>query len=314
MATKPQMALKAGTVRGKPIFGIRKMPFVRSLSILLKPLFRRFIAGTELSEALDIVERLSKQGFMTTVDHLSSETTSRNESLKSTEQYVVMLRALKERKLEKNVSLKLSRIGLLVDKEFCLENLERIVEKADSTGGFLCIDTQLYKNADDTLDLVKRIKTSRRMPVGIVLRAVFKRTADDIVSLLNKEITIRLCKGFCREKQEIAYRKSSEVKRQFLADAKRLLTSNSYHAIATHDDDLIEELISFSKKQNISRDRFEFQMFLGIRPSLQKKLLKEGFKVRIYVPFGRSWFPYIVRRMRGGRESSWFFVKNLFRK
>ena len=290
------------------------MNLVTILSILLQPLSKRFIAGTTLSEALKVVDDLSKKGFLTTLDHLSAEATKKNESLNATEHYMVMLKALEERNLEKNVSLKLSRIGLLVDKELCLKNLERIVEKADTTGGFLCVDTEGLKNTDDTLDLVKRIKTSRRMPIGIVLRAVFKRTADDIVNLLNKEITIRLCKGFCRKELKSAYKRNADIKKEFLADAKRLLTSNSYHGISTHDEDLINELISFTKKHNIDKNGFEFQMFLGIRPSLHNRLLKEGFRVRIYIPFGRLWLPYILRRMRGGRESSWFFIKNLFRK
>lgn len=282
------------------------------LSKLLGPFARRFIAGTSLSEALDFTANLKSQGFYTSVDHLGESVTSAEEAAIAAEQYLIILKALKERNLDKNVSLKLTQMGLEIDEGLCQKNLERIVLAAGEAGGFVRVDMEGSFVTQKTLDIVLRIKQNRATPVGTVLQAMLKRTPADLVKLLERDVTIRLCKGAYREPKEIAYQDMRDIRRQYLALAKRLITSGSYHGIATHDEHLINEIISFARSQKISPDTFEFQMLLGIKRSLQKKIVADGWCLRIYVPFGRAWLPYTWRRLRERKENVWFVVKSLF--
>lgn len=309
MATRLQtIGGRAMTLNGKKISNLK---FGSFLSTILAPFAKRFIAGVTLSEALAVVERLSKRGFLTTLDHLGEDVANETEAKVAAEQYVIMLRALKERGLERNVSLKLSQMGLAIDPEFCFKNLERIVACAEATGGFIRVDMEGSDTTSKTLDIVRRAKRMRNTPVGAVLQAMLKRTPDDIVDLLEGNVTIRLCKGAYKEPADIAFKRMSDIRREFASDAKRLLTSGLYHGIATHDEKLIEEIKAFALKNGIRRDQFEFQMLLGIRPALQRRLVAEGWRLRVYVPFGRAWLPYTLRRLREKKENMWFFVSSL---
>lgn len=289
------------------------MKFGSLLSVMLAPFARRFIAGVTLSEALTVVERLVKKGFLTTLDHLGEDVTNETEARVAAEQYVIMLRSLRERGLERNVSLKLSQMGLAIDPEFCLKNLERIVGCAEETGGFVRVDMEGSDTTSKTLEIVRRAKKMRNTPVGAVLQAMLRRTPDDIVCLLESNVTMRLCKGAYKEPSNISFKKMRDIRHEFAADAKRLLTSGLYHGIATHDEKLIDEIKAFAIKNGIRRDQFEFQMLLGIRPALQRRLVADGWRLRLYVPFGRSWLPYTLRRLREKKENMWFFVSSLFK-
>jgi proline dehydrogenase len=300
------MATKTGSV------GKKKVKFGSLLSVALAPFARRFIAGITLSEALAYVERLSKQGFLFTLDHLGEDVESEGEAKNAAEHYVVMLRALNERHLERNVSLKLSQMGLSTDKGFCQRNLEMIVDAAHALGGFVRVDMEGSPTTDDTLDIVKAVKKNRAVPVGTVVQAMLKRTPDDVLSLLERDITIRLCKGAYKEPREIAHQRMPEIRAAFISMAKRLLTSGLYHGIATHDETIINAIKEFVRENRIEKGSFEFQMLLGIRPKLQKRLVSEGYRLRIYVPFGRSWLPYTLRRIRERKENLWFAIKGFF--
>lgn len=282
------------------------------LSRLLAPFARRFIAGTTLAEALDTAARLKSQGFSTTLDHLGEGVTSLSEATISAEQYVVMLRALAERNLDRNVSLKLTQMGLAIDPGACLENVSRIIATAEALHGFVRIDMEGSDVTQQTLDLVGKLKKHRGTPTGAVLQAMLKRTPMDMMGLLEKGITVRLCKGAYKEPPDIAYQEMIEIRHQYAALAKRLLTSDGYHGIATHDPALIEEIKAFARTQRIDPSRFEFQMLLGIRPKLQRQIVAEGWRLRIYVPFGKHWLPYTWRRIRERKENLWFIVKSLF--
>lgn len=282
------------------------------LSTLLFPFAKRFIAGTTLSEALAVVSRLKSEGFLTTLDHLGEDVANVVESSASAEQYVVMLKALKERGCDRNVSLKLTQIGLRVDRGLCAKNLGRIVECAEEMGGFVRVDMEGSDMTDITLDIVSGVKKNRATPVGCVLQAMLRRTPADLVTAIERDTTVRLCKGAYKELAAIAYHNMRDIKRQYVSLAKRLITSNLYHGIATHDKTIIKEIAAFARENKISPENFEFQMLFGIKPKLQKKILAEGFKIRIYVPFGRAWLPYTWRRMRERKENLWFVVKNLF--
>jgi proline dehydrogenase len=286
--------------------------FGSALSVLLAPFARRFIAGTTLSEALAKLADLKSKGFLTSLDHLGESVTNASEARIDAEQYIVILRALRDRGLERNVSVKLTQLGLAIDPALCAENLAKIVAAAEEVGGFVRVDMEGSDYTQATLDQVFNVKHNRATPVGAVLQVMLRRTPDDVLALIGREITIRLCKGAYKERPAVALQGMREIRRQFSALAKRLLTSGGYHAIATHDVALVEEIAAFAKAQGIAPDRFEFQMLLGIRPSLQRRLLAEGWRVRIYTPFGRAWVPYTWRRMRERKENLWFIIKGLF--
>lgn len=279
---------------------------------LLTFLAKRFIAGQTLHEALDVVEYFNRRGFMTTLDYLGEDVTKREEAEAATEQYIVILKALKKRGLDRNISIKLTQIGLAIDPELCKRNLTRLVSEAATIEGFVRVDIEGSAHTAATFDVIKAVKTSAA-PLGAAVQAMLKRTPDDLTGLLERDIPIRLCKGAYKEPASISYQKRAMVDRQYLALMKRLLTAETYNAIATHDADLIDATKAFAKNNRISRDSFEFQMLMGIRPSLQRRLIADGWRLRIYIPFGRHWLPYIIRRLRERKENVWFVLKNLLR-
>jgi proline dehydrogenase len=281
-------------------------------STLLAPFSRRFIAGVSLVETLDVLMKLKSQGFNTTLDHLGENVTSMALAKKATEQYLVILRGLKEKHLDCNISVKLTQLGLDFDKDLCAENLGRIVRSAEEMHGFVRVDMEGSDKIADTLEIVRKLKRNRAVPLGATLQAMLFRTPEDMVDLVQREIPLRLCKGAYKEPPEIAYTDMRMIRKQFVSQAKRLLTSGLYCGIATHDVMLINEIAKFAKSQNIGPDRFEFQLLLGIRTRLTRKILADGWRVRIYVPFGRMWLPYTLRRLRERKENVWFVIKNLF--
>ena len=284
------------------------------LSTLLAPFARRFIAGVTLADALDAVAKLKSKGFLITLDHLGESVENAAEAKVAAEQYVIMLRALKERNLDRNVSLKLTQMGLGVDPELCFTNVSKIVAEAEAIGGFVRVDMEGSDVTQTTLDIVKRLKRTRGTPVGTVLQAMLKRTPGDVVDMVERDVTVRLCKGAYKEPAEVAYQTMPEIRHQYAALAKRLLTSGGYHGIASHDETLIREIIGFARNQGISPDQFEFQMLLGIRPSFQRRIVAEGWRLRLYVPFGKDWLPYTWRRIREKKENFWFVVKSMFQR
>jgi proline dehydrogenase len=282
------------------------------LSAIVAPFAKRFVAGTTLPDALKAVERIEGMGFHTTLDYLGESVTSREKALEATEKYTLILKALKERGLETFVSIKLTQLGLDIDREFCLQNLSRIVGVAEEMKGFVRVDMEGSGETQATLDAIRAVRTNRSIPLGAVLQAMLTRTPEDMVDLMQREIPIRLCKGAYKEPADIALQDTSEIQQQFLSLAKRLLVSGHYHAIATHDPWLIDRIKAFAQKQGIEPSRFEFQMLLGIRRRLQRRIKDEGYTVRIYVPFGHAWLPYMWRRLRERKENMVFFVKHLF--
>lgn len=284
------------------------------LSKLLAPFAKRFIAGTTLAEALDKLSKLKIGGFGTTLDHLGESVANAAEAKHAADEYCVMLRALKEKNLDRNVSLKLTQMGLAISEDFCLENLSRIVKTAEDVGGFVRVDMEGSDVTQKTIDIVGKMKKTRATPIGCVLQAMLKRTPTDLVGMLENNITLRLCKGAYKEPGEIAYGDMRNIRHQYLALSKRLLTSGMYHGIATHDEWLVRQVMQFARGQKISPDKFEFQMLLGIRPKFQKWILSEGFRLRIYVPFGNAWLPYTWRRIRERKENLWFVVKSVFQR
>ncbi|MBI4212641.1 MAG: proline dehydrogenase family protein [Deltaproteobacteria bacterium] len=293
------------------------MPIGAKLHHRLQPLFfpfaKRFIAGATLLEALDVVRRLNTQGFLTTLDFLGENITTDAEAHEATEQNLSILQALAEQKLNLNISVKPTMLGLSVGQDLFEKNLRRVAEKAHELGAFVRVDMEGSATTIDTLTVVKKIK-GPYAPIGTVVQAMLKRTPHDVIDLLNNHISLRLCKGAYKEPAAIALQDKDELRAQYISLAKQLLTSNLYHGIATHDDAIIEALISFVREQRLDKTSFEFQMLYGVRRDLQEKLRSLGFGIRIYVPFGNAWLPYVVRRLRERKENVWFVVRNLFQK
>lgn len=279
---------------------------------LITFLARRWIAGMTLTHALNVVEKLNRRGFLTTLDHLGEDVTNEQEAIASTDQYIAILKALKARGLDRNVSVKLTQLGLAVGPELCAKNLTKIVSTAVDVGGFVRVDIEGSKWTTATFDVVKKVKTTTA-PVGSAVQAMLKRSPDDVSELLDREIPIRLCKGAYKEPPETAYQVHKEIVEHFIALMKRLAVSGIYHGIATHDEEIIEATKKFAKENKIARDTFEFQMLMGMRRKLQQQLIDDGWRLRIYVPFGKQWLPYILRRLREKRENIWFFVSHLFK-
>lgn len=289
----------------------RPMSFGASLSSALAPLARRYVAGVKLVDALSAAEGLSKQGFHITLDHIDRDATCEAAARNAADHHIVMLKALGEKGLERHVSLRPSRVGLSFNRGLCLQNIERIVRAAESAGGFVHVDMDGPDTTATILDLVRKAKHNRRTPAGISLLATLKRTSTDIVDLIEGETTIRLCDDIRGESEGAAFQGIDEVRREFATYAKRLLTSGLYHCFATHDPVLIDEIRMFAKKQKIGPDRFEFQMCLGTRPSLQRRLLAEGWTVRVRIPFGRRWITHMRRTIDEKGERARFFVNDL---
>ncbi|MBU4484040.1 proline dehydrogenase family protein [bacterium] len=274
---------------------------------------KRYIAGRDVKEALPVVKDLNNKGFYTTMDNLGEEVKTPDAARKAVDEYLKMLAALKESGGDLNVSVKLTQIGLAIDKNLCRENLAIILQKAKDVGAFVRADMEGSDYTADTLDIV-RGSHNMYNNVGIVLQAMLYRTPADAQSLIDEGIKIRLCKGAYKEPSTIAFPDKRDVDRQFVDVSKTLISSRIYHGIATHDERIIEELKQYAIGNNINPNDFEFQMLLGIRPTLQQQLKRDGWRVRVYVPYGRDWFPYTIRRMRERKENFWFVVKNIFRK
>lgn len=274
---------------------------------------KRFIAGLTLDEALKVVKSLNAKGFSTTLDHLGEDVNNPEEAREAARTYELMLSELNNNKLSPNVSVKPTQIGLRISKDEFARNLKSICSKAKELHGFVRVDMEGSDTTSMTINIINEIK-AQGYPVGGVIQSMLRRSSADTISLLEKGATIRLCKGAYKEPVDVAYQDKKEIIRQYMALMKRLLTSEIYNGIATHDEELIAKTMNFAKEQRINSDKFEFQMLYGIRPSLQQKIIDGGWRLRIYVPFGKSWLPYTYRRLRERKENVWFVLKNLFRK
>ena len=278
----------------------------------MQPMVKRFIGGETLDEALQTLRSLKKRGFFTSLDLLGESVANKKEAYQATEEYIENLQALHKQGLDKNISIKLTQLGLDIDVALAKENLIKIVKVAGELKGFVRVDMEGSSYTELTVQLVEEVHREHAQ-VGMVLQGYLRRTPKDVVRLLNGKVPIRLCKGAYKEPPSIAFPDKKEVDQQYVTPMKRLLTSGIYHGIATHDEKIIEEAKRFVAHEKLPKDSFEFQMLLGIRNKFAEALVKEGWHVRIYVPYGTFWFPYMTRRLRERKENIWFVIKNLFR-
>jgi proline dehydrogenase len=281
-------------------------------SSLAKRLATRFVAGDTLDQALAVGRKLNSEGITVTLDHLGESVTSLEEAAEARDVYVRTLSAIHDSGIQGNVSLKLTQFGLDISAEQCLANVEVLVRRAAELGSFVRVDMESSEYTDRTIELVSTL-FSRYPVVGIVIQAYLYRSRKDVENLSARGIRVRLCKGAYLEPAGVAFAHKSEVDRSYMDLMKFLLTTGVYPAIATHDEAMIEATKAWAAERNIPRDAFEFQMLYGIRRDLQRKLISEGYRLRLYVPFGRAWYPYYMRRLAERPANVFFILRNLFR-
>ena len=277
----------------------------------------RFVAGIKIADAVRVTQAVNRAGMTVSIDNLGENVTNPDEARHSAELYHQILDAIAANKLEANISLKLTHMGLDVDENLAKEIVAGLVQKAASMNppGFVRVDMEGSPYTQKTLDFVHEL---HRMPgngnsVGTVIQAYLKRSEADVDKLLSEKIRIRLCKGAYKEPASIAFESKTDVDANYIKLMKTLMKSGIYHGLATHDENIIREAQAFANAEKISRDSFEFQMLYGIRRDLQQSLVRDGWRVRIYVPFGTEWYPYFMRRL-GERPANVFFIaKNFFR-
>ena len=275
---------------------------VRALPAVPRPVVKRlssrYIAGTTLTEACDVVRILNAQGKEATLDVLGEEVTLREEATGLRDVYRRALDTIDEEGLRSNVSVKLTALGLKLDPKLCRSNLVALVEEAAPLGNFVRIDMEDSSTTSETLALYRDLRNGGHDNLGVVLQAALKRTLTDIEGLADLTPSVRICKGIYVEPAEIAYQEDETIRLNFLDVLEALFDVGSYVGIATHDDWLIGEALALLERRKLGRADYEFQMLLGVRPELGDQLVREGHRLRIYVPFGRRWYEYSIRRLQ----------------
>jgi len=292
-----------------------------SSSRLVRPLVGRFIAGEDLSGALDASRKLLDKSLMVSLDYLGENTRSKSEASQAVCTYIEMLdrigampetAARPGQREPLNISIKLTQCGLDQEEAFAEENLRRVLQKAQSHENFVRVDMEGSDYTERTLQMVERVFAD--LPnTGTVLQSYLYRTDEDVERMIGAGIRIRLVKGAYLEPASVAYPEKAKVDEAYVRQAKRLLEFGNYPAIATQDDQIIREVVDFSKAKAIDASRFEFQMLYGIRRDLQESLVRDGFNVRIYVPFGDAWYPYFTRRLAERPANALFIFRALLK-
>lgn len=287
-------------------------------SAIGRRLSSRFVAGTQVDDALRVTQKVNQSGLSVSVDNLGENVTNADEARASAQLYHQMLDEIAGRQLNANVSLKLTHMGLDVDENLARGLVTGLVAKAAAMNprNFVRVDMEGSPYTRRTLDFVHEL---HRMPgnagaVGAVIQSYMRSAEKDVAGLLADRVRIRLCKGAYKEPEEIAFQKKSEVDASYVRLMKILMKSGVYHGLATHDEAIITQAKAFAAKENIQRDAFEFQMLYGIRRDLQRRLVREGWRMRVYIPFGTEWYPYFMRRLAERPANVFFIARNLLRK
>ncbi|MCU1220908.1 MAG: L-proline dehydrogenase [Candidatus Angelobacter sp.] len=278
-------------------------------------LSRRFVAGTTIEDALAATQAMNKLGLSVSVDNLGENVTNADEARHSAQLYHQMLDQMSSQGLNANVSLKLTHMGLDVDEAMAYEIASGVVQHAARINNFVRVDMEGSPYTQRTLDFVHRLHSQPENEghVGAVIQSYLFRSEKDVEDLLAQRIRIRLCKGAYKEPPDVAFPKKSDVDANYIKLMKILLESGVYHGIATHDENMIRATVEFAQKEKIAPSTFEFQMLYGVRRDLQQKLVKEGWRCRVYIPFGTEWYPYLMRRLAERPANAIFILKNLFR-
>jgi proline dehydrogenase len=293
-------------LEGLKDFAARFRPF--------KKLTTRFVAGETIAEAVEAIRKINETGCSASFDHLNESVGSAAETEGEVAEYLHVLEQIEATGINSNVSIKLSQFGLEIDPELAYKNARVVVEDAARRGNFVRVDMEGSKVTQATIDIFKRLRAEFGLnDVGIVLQSYLYRTFADAQELLQIPARIRICKGAYSEPPDVAYPEKKDVDENYVRAMELLLSSGTYHGIATHDPKMINATIRFARQQGIGKDAFEFQMLYGVRRDLQTKLARDGYNVRVYVPYGKHWYPYFMRRLAERPANIWFVLKNMFK-
>jgi len=288
---------------------------VASLPLIPRPVVRffagRYIAGETIGHAVEAVRQLNTEGVLTTIDVLGEDITTKEEAIASREQSNEVLQTIAREKLGGNLSIKLTSLGLKIDRDFCRENVREILKIAAGYGIFVRFDMEDSTCTTDTIEIFRALH--REFPLtGIVLQAYLHRTEEDARRLIAEGVNFRLCKGIYKESPEIAFQSRTDVQKNYLRLLEMMVKGGSYVGIATHDSVLVDGALEMIRTMGLAKDRYEFQMLLGVRPELRRTLVRGGHTVRLYVPFGEHWYGYSTRRFKENPEVAGYVFKALF--
>jgi proline dehydrogenase len=265
---------------------------------VVQKLSARYIAGPDLSDACHVVSKLNAEGKTATIDVLGEEITRREEATALLDEYEDVFETIERESLDSNVSVKLTGLGLKLDRDFCRDNLATLVRDAAKRSNFVRIDMEDSSTTSDTLAIYRELREQGLDNVGVVLQAYMKRTLADIAALADLKPNVRVCKGIYVEPPDIAYQEFETVRINFVEAVEALLDAGAYVAVATHDDWVQAEVLTLLEERDLAPEAYEFQMLLGVRPELGDELIREGHRLRVYVPFGRQWYEYSLRRLQ----------------
>ncbi len=288
---------------------------VKTLPYIPKPIIaavaKRYIAGETLSDAVQTVKKLNAEGAMATVDVLGEDIVTQDQATESKNHSIEVLKAIEKHSLHSNLSIKLTSLGLKMEKQFCIFNIDEIVSTAKRQNNFVRIDMEDHTCTDGTLEMY-RLMRDRYQNVGIVIQAYLHRSEEDIKKLASEKANVRLCKGIYNEPPHVAIKDRIGIQQNYLKLLRILLEAGCYVGIATHDDALIDGAKKIISELEIPKEKYEFQMLLGVRDEKRKQLLAEGFRLRVYVPFGKDWYGYSVRRLKENPQMAGHVFKAIF--
>jgi len=277
-----------------------------------KKLTTRFVAGDTIDEVIPFIRQLNTENCTASFDHLNESVGNAAEAEQEVTEYLNILAKIDESHIRSNVSIKLTQFGLGLDKELAYRNARRVVEEAQRRGNFVRVDMEGSDVTQVTIDIFKRLRAEFGLnDVGIVLQSYLYRTYADAQELVKLPARIRICKGAYSEPPAVAYPDKKDVDANYIKVMQLLLGSGTYHGIATHDPKMISATVDFATREGIGKDKFEFQMLYGIRRDVQRQLAHDGYNIRIYVPYGKHWYPYFMRRLAERPANVWFVMKNL---
>jgi proline dehydrogenase len=292
----------------------RVFNFVRR-NRLARKFASRFVAGETIEEAVRAADELARKGITASLDLLGESVTVESEAVAARDQYLEMLDRLAASGAEVNVSVKLTQMGIDIAEDLCQDNMVRILDKARELGGFVRLDMESSEYTQKTLDFfTQRLFQNYRDHCGVVIQSALRRSERDIAELIGMRARVRLCKGAYLEPPEVAFPDKKDVDRNYVLLMERLLLEGNYPGIATHDEPIIEHARRFVRRQEIGPERYEFQMLYGVRRDLQGKLREAGHKLRVYIPFGTQWYPYLMRRLAERPANIAFILGNLVRE
>src|SRR6476661_542418 len=279
-----------------------------------KKLTTRFVAGDDINETIPLIRQINSENATASFDHLNESVGSAAEAEHEVTEYLNILAKIDEQKIRSNVSIKLTQFGLGLDPELAYRNARRIVEEAHRRGNFVRVDMEGSDVTQVTIDIFKRLRAEFGLnDVGIVLQSYLHRTFADAEELIKLPARIRICKGAYNEPPEVAFPDKKDVDANYIRVMQLLLSSGIYHGVATHDPKMIQATIDFADRERIGKEKFEFQMLYGIRRDLQRQLARDGYNIRIYVPYGKHWYPYFMRRLAERPANVWFVLKNVLK-